>query len=283
MLAMLAIGCASQKRPAASDQPDDVTAADKHYDVAVGSFHNGMFEDAKVQLNRALTADEQHAPSLYLKGIIALHEGKAMIDAIEIDRCLQDAAASQQRKRAEELHAQAAAAFEQATVRFEENAAGRGRAYNSLAVVDLYFHRYEDALRHARQALEVQFYTDRFSALSNLGWAHYHLGDLVSATADLRQALMVNPDYCVGRYRLAQVYLESDLAELALEQAQAVTQRRECPIQDAYRIEATSLRRLGREPEAADALQRCIELAPKSCLADECRALQGGTHIATPT
>ena len=121
-------------------------------------------------------------------------------------------------------------------------------------------------VEHARKALAQQFYTDRYSALANLGWAHYRLGDPVAATAELRQAILINPDYCVGHYRLAQVYLDGGLVEPALEQATAVAENPRCPIQDAHRILGVANLRMGQEEGAAEALQQCVTIAPRSCL-----------------
>lgn len=272
--ALAAVGCTAP-RSKSSASPEE-QGADSYYDVAVGSFHNGMYEDAKLQLDRALRADPQHAESHYLRGVLLLNEGKTIVDSIEIEQCLTDAAAQRQRERAEELHAEAGKAFSTASTTFGEQEAGRGRAFNSMAVVDLYFQRYEDAARDAKAALGVQFYSDRYSALANMGWAHYLQGDLVSATAELRQAVLLNPDFCVGHYRLAQVYLDTGLAEQALEQTAYVLESERCPIQDAYRIAGVAHRRLGREAEAVEALTRCVELAPRSCLAGDCQKLLGG-------
>lgn len=269
--ALSAGGCASREKAETSREQ----GADSYYDVAVGSFHNGMYEDAKLQLDRALRADPRHANAHYLRGVLLLHEGKSIIDAIEIEQCLTDDAATQQRARAEDLHAQAGQAFATAAAAFEPRDAGLGRSYNSMAVVDLFFERYEDAARDAKAALEVQFYTDRYSALANLGWAHYLEGDRVSATAELRQAILLNPDFCVGHYRLAQVYLDGGLAEQALEHARIVTESPRCPIQDAHRIVGVAHRRLGQEEQAAAALAQCVALAPRSCLAADCRKLLG--------
>jgi tetratricopeptide (TPR) repeat protein len=249
--------------------------ADKHYDVAVGSFHNGMFEDAKMQLQRALTVDPTHADSYYLRGVLLLNEGKSIVDAIESEQCLTDGASDRQRDRAEVLHREAAQAFARAVDNYAEDAAGRGRAFNSMAVVSLFFHEHEDAEKQARSALGEQFYSDRYSALANLGWAYYNRGDLISATAELRQAVLINPDYCVAHYRLAQVYLDSDRVEPALEHAEAVIDDPRCPIQDAYRIAGVARLRLGQAEEASQTLQQCIGVAPRSCLALDCQQLLG--------
>lgn len=276
-------GCASRKAGEGSDPTSpDASPADTHYDVAVGSFHNGMFEDAKMQLERALTADPEHADSYYLRGVLLLNEGRTIVDALEIDRCLVDASAEQQRERADALHHDAAKAFEKAAAHYPEGAPGRGRANNSLAVVDLFFHDDGGAIDHARAALAEQFYTDRYSALANLGWAYYQQGDLVRATTELRQSIIINPDYCVGRYRLALVYLEQGLPEQAIEQAQKVVEDPRCPIQDAHRIFAVANMRLGHEGEAQAAFHSCVELAPRSCLARDCARFVAPDSAASP-
>jgi type IV pilus assembly protein PilF len=254
---------------------DGTSAADKHYDVAVGSFHNGMFEDAKLQLSRALASDPKHADSYYLQGVLLLNEGKTLIDAVEGEQCLADEAAEQQRARARDLHRRAGESFEAAAEHFEDGAAGRGRALNSLAVVDLHFAAPEKAIDHARKALEQKFYSDRYSALANLGWAYYNAGDLVSATSELRQAVLLNPEFCVGRYRLAQVYLEGGLVEQAIEQAVQVVDDDRCPIQDAHRVLGVARMRAGLDDEAKIAFKSCVEVAPRSCLATQCQRLLG--------
>lgn len=270
--------CASNpetKKPRTKKDAEQQSRADKHYDVAVGSFHNGMFEDAKIQIDKALHEDPEHADSHYLQGVLLLNEGKSIVDAIEIQQCLQDDAADQQRDRAMSLHRDAGVAFERAAEAYPDGASGRGRAYNSMSVVSLFFHDTDAAMTAAEQALGEQFYTDRYSALSNLGWAQYLAGDTISATASLRQAVLINPEYCVGHYRLAQVYLDSGLDQQAYEHAKQVTQNDQCPIQDAWRIAGVAQIRMGEESAGLETLQGCVDLAPRSCQAEDCRQLLG--------
>lgn len=276
-------GCASQKKSEPTDPSAPAASpADKHYDVAVGSFHNGMYEDAKLQIERALRADPEHPDSYYLRGLLLLNEGRALVDAVETQRCLTDEAADLQRRKAQKLHAQAREAFAQAATHYPEGAAGRGRSHNSLSVVNLFFHEHERAIESSREALDQRFYADRYSALANLGWAYYNLGDLVSATNELRQAVLLNPDFCVARYRLAQVYLESGLPEQAVEHAQLVVDDERCPIQDAHRILGVSRLRLGQQSEAQAAFGTCVSLAPRSCLAADCGRFIGDDGSAAP-
>ncbi|MEM9462706.1 MAG: tetratricopeptide repeat protein [Myxococcota bacterium] len=275
-------GCAARRQAPVEDPTTPETSpADRHFDVAVGSFHNGMFEDAKLQLERALRADPEHADSHYLRGVLLLNEGRTLVDAVETQQCLTDDAAQLQRDRASQLHIEAREAFSTAVSHYPEGAAGRGRAINSLSVVSLFFHEHEGAIEHSRAALEQHFYTDRYSALTNLGWAHYNLGDLVSATNELRQAVLLNPDFCVARYRLAQVYLDSGIPEQAAEQARQVVGDPRCPIQDAHRILGVARLRLGDEPAAHEAFGSCVTLAPRSCLALDCnRFLESSANDA---
>lgn len=264
--------------------PEDLReSADNHYHIALGSAQNGSFDDAKRQIELALGAVPEHGNSHYLMGLIQLHEGRTIVEFIEAEMCLTDDAAEAQRLRADELHRAAHASFGKAAAAYEENDPGLGRAYNSMAVVSLYFHDLERAQQELELALAAQFYTEKYSALSNLGWAFYEQGDLVSAMTELRQAVLMNPDYCVGRYRLAQVYLDYDMTEQALEEAERVIADERCPIQDAYRVAGIARMRLGQQQSASEAFRSCSELAPRSCLADACRqfAQLAGPEVAS--
>lgn len=275
-------GCAA-RRAEETDDPTakEVSPADKHYDVAVGSFHNGMYEDAKLQIERALRSDPEHADSYYLRGLLLLNEGRALVDAVETEQCLRDEAAELQIRKAQQLHAQARESFSAAAEHYPDGAAGRGRAKNSESVVDLFFHDHEKAITNSRAALDQRFYADRYSALTNLGWAYYNLGDHVSATNELRQAVMLNPDFCVARYRLAQVYLDANRPEDAIEQAKAVVDDPRCPIQDAHRILGVASLRVSNDGLAHEAFGTCVSLAPRSCLAQDCGRFLGDQPSAT--
>ncbi len=263
-------GCAGSAERRSTEEKD-ISLADKHYNVAVGSFQEGMFSDAKLRIERALVADATHAGTHYLAGLIALHEGKTMIDAIENRTCLTDEGASRMRERADGLHRVAYDAFKQASENYSDaEDAGRGRALNSMSVVSLYFERYDRAIEEAQGALAVKFYAERYSALANLGWAFYQRGDLVDALTELREAILMNDDYCVAHYRLASVYLDMDMDVEALEEITAVVEDPRCPIQDAHRVQGVAQMRVGRQKRAGLAFEACMSLAPRSCLAKDC-------------
>jgi type IV pilus assembly protein PilF len=262
------LGCAGSDKRSPADLRE---SADNHYEIALGSAQTGSMDDAKKQLELALATVPDHGNAHYLLGLIKLHEGRTIIEFIESEMCLLDEAADAQRMRADELHRQAHASFSLAAAAYGSNDPSLGRAFNSMAVVSLYFHDYERAQAELEQALAAQFYTEKYSALANLGWAYYERGDLVRATTELRQSVLMNPDYCVGRYRLAQVYLDYKLTEEALEQIERVIDDERCPIQDAHRVAGIARMRLGLGSGASEAFQSCLELAPRSCLANACR------------
>lgn len=261
-------GCAGTQKRSAGELRE---SADNHYQIALGSAQTGSFDDAKKQLERALEAVPEHGDSHYLMGLILLHEGRTIIEFIESEMCLTDEAAEAQRMRADDLHRLAHESFARAAAAFGENDPSLGRAYNSMAVVSLYFHDYARAQDELDRALDAQFYTEKYSALANLGWAYYAQGDLVGAMTELRQSVLMNPDYCVGRYRLAQVYLDYEMTEQALEEIERVIADERCPIQDAHRVAGIARMRLGFAPGAHEAFESCLALAPRSCLANACR------------
>ncbi|NVB41933.1 hypothetical protein G6O69_29150 [Pseudenhygromyxa sp. WMMC2535] len=253
---------------------EQLESADNHYDIALGSAQVGGFDDAKKQLELALEIVPEHANSHYLMGLILLHEGRTIVEFIEAEMCLTDAAADAQRQRADELHRAAHESFSSAAQSYPENDPGLGRALNSMAVISLYFHDYARAQEELERALETRFYTEKYSALANLGWAYYEQGDLVSAMTELRQAVLMNPDFCVARYRLAQVYLDYQMTEEALEEATRVLADDRCPIQDAHRVAGVAQMRLGEIDAASGSFQSCLEMAPRSCLARDCQRFQ---------
>ncbi|MEE9384131.1 MAG: tetratricopeptide repeat protein [Nannocystaceae bacterium] len=270
------LGCAMLAACASGPKRVDAAAeerAGKHYAVALASFHTGMFEDAKLQLNKALRIAPEHADSFYLIGMIRLHAAKTILDSVDDEACLRDEAADRQRIRADRLHREAYDSFSSAADRYVEGAAGRGRAYNSMSVVSLHFRELERATAEAKRALDVEFYGERYSAYTNLGWAYYGAGDLVGALTELRQAMTLNPDYCVGRYRLARTYLEGQRFDEALEEIARVVQDARCPIQDAHRVQGVARLALSQRDEARASFESCMAVSPRSCLALDCQDL----------
>jgi type IV pilus assembly protein PilF len=143
-------------------------------------------------------------------------------------------------------------------------------ALNNLSVVSIHFGRYDEAVTLAEKALSNIVYREPFAAQGNLGLAYLGKNELARAAKALRQALFDQPQFCVGRYRLAKVYYEQKEYDLAAEELDKVTGEKTCPIQEAFHLAGlVSLRRDDRG-HAAQMFERCVALAPRSCLAREC-------------
>lgn len=266
----LATGCST--RPD-SEPPLQQQSAEKYYQIALGSFHNRMVSDAKIQLRRVFEVDPGHADAHYLHGLILLDEGRRMLEAMDLAACVEDEAAVAAKVRANDLHRRAYEEFRAASQGAGERAAGRGRAFNSMAAISIHLELHERAAQEAREALAADFYGERYSAYANLGWALFSSGRPIEAITELRQALLLNPEFCVARYRLARVYLERDMLPAAHEELERVLADARCPIQDAQRLRGVLDSRFGRTEDAIASWHKCVELAPSSCLAKECQSL----------
>ena len=144
-------------------------------------------------------------------------------------------------------------------------------AHNNLAVTAQRFGRFDEAIAETEKALTNITYGEPFAAQGNLGLAYLAKGDLVRAAAALRKALFAQPKFCVGHYRLAQVYKQDNDLQQARSELDLVFADRSCTtIQEAYHLGGLVALKLGDRERARELLRRCVELAPRSCLAREC-------------
>jgi Tfp pilus assembly protein PilF len=147
-------------------------------------------------------------------------------------------------------------------------------ARNNLAVVMIHFGRYDEAVQQEERALANIVYHEPYVAEGNLGLAYLEKHDFARASKALRQSLFEQPKFCVGRYRLAKVYYEQQDWEQAASELEQVVSDKACPIQEAYHLAGmVALRRDDRD-RARQLFARCVELAPRSCLASECKLAQ---------
>jgi Tfp pilus assembly protein PilF len=135
----------------------------------------------------------------------------------------------------------------------------------------MHFQEWDQAVTTAGKALANPLYRDPWAAQGNLGWAYLHKRELARASKELRQAVFSNPHFCVGRYRLAQVSYELKNLEAAQEELERVAADPKCPIQEAFHLLGLVSLRRGDRQRAEEAFNRCVALAPRSCLAKECR------------
>ena len=80
---------------------------------------------------------------------------------------------------------------------------------------------------------------------------------------------------CVSTYRLGRVYFARKEWEKALQHFRDVTGSLGCPIQDAHLFMMKTYLEVGMADALPEAEKACVDMAPESCVATQCRALGG--------
>jgi Tfp pilus assembly protein PilF len=255
-----AAACASRPKR----DPDQSLAL---YQLGVDNYRNRRVEAAIEELGKALKADPENAEAHNLLGIITLNQGHDYVMQVEGAGCLKG-------RDAEMVREDAVRKFREAETHFRRALALRpsfSEASNNLAATLLQLQDWDGAIGAASEALKDATYTQPEFARANLGWAYFHKKDLQRAWKELHEAASRAPGFCVGRYRLAKVYVERGDMDEAAQEADAVVADPRCPIQEAFLL-AGLVHQRRKNPERAKALfDRCSTMAPKSCVADECR------------
>ncbi|MSP61635.1 MAG: tetratricopeptide repeat protein [Myxococcales bacterium] len=247
-------------------QKVDPEGSEKQYQLAAQLFHQKQQRAALEELLKAVKMNPLNADAYYLLGIIALQQASEGEELLERQNCLRGEEGKLLRAEVDVKHTEAEGYFRKVV----EMKPDISEAWNSLAVVDLYFHRWDQAIASADKALASPIYQQPWAAQGNLGWAYAQKKEYARASKEFRQALFANPQFCVGRYRLARSYFEAKNFDSAVEELEKVTSDPKCPIQEAYHLLGlVSLMREDRT-RATAAFRRCQEMAPKSCLAREC-------------
>ncbi len=257
----LPVGCASRPKR----DPDQ---AQIRFQLAAGYFRDQRVEAAIEELQKAIQADPDNADSYNMLGIIALKQGHDYLMQLETSSCLKGTDA-------EMVRADALAKFRQAEQEFRKAVTLRPEfpeAWNNLSVSLLQEQAWEAAIDAARNALKDPSYATPELARGNLGWAYYQKRDLQNAWKELHEALSRNPGFCVGRYRLAKVYVDrGDVRQAAEILEPLFADSKRCPIQEAYLLGGLVSERTNAREKAQELFQRCADMAPRSCVADECR------------
>ena len=133
--------------------------------------------------------------------------------------------------------------------------------------------RYDDAIAQYQLALSDVMYPTPFIPQGNMGWAFFKKGDSKQAIELLKNALAVNPKYCLGELSLGQVY---EAANNTAESCKYFARFREhCPDSaDAWKRDGTCLQNAGDNEGAGKAYQSCVDKAPTDDMKDLCKQLK---------
>jgi type IV pilus assembly protein PilF len=260
LLALSLAGCATAPRR----DPDQ---SGIRYQLAVGYYRDRRVEAAMEELEKSLKADPDNADAYNMLGIIALRQGHDYLMQVESAACLKGADARV-------VEEDATRKFRQAEGHLRKAVALRAdfsEAWNNLSAAALQLREWDEAISAASNALKDATYDTPEMARANLGWAFYQKKELLSAWKELHEAAARSPGFCVGRYRLAKVYLDRGDTDAAAEEIDAVVGNKQCPIQEAFLLAGLVHTRRRDADGARTLFERCANLAPRSCVADECR------------
>jgi len=238
------------------------------YQLAVENFKNQRVEAAVEELQKAIAADPQNADAYNLLGLVALKQAYDYEAQAETLSCLRGADAEVVRMEENRKLREAEGHFRKAVELRPEFP----EAWNSLAVVALLLRAWDEAIEGAEHALKDATYASPVYARANLGWAYFHKKDLQNAWKELYEAVSRAPGFCVGRYRLAKVYLERGEVNQALDAIDPVlADIKRCPIQEAFLLGGLLYERRQDVGKARDLFRTCAEMSPRSCVAEECK------------
>jgi Tfp pilus assembly protein PilF len=254
-------GCAS--RPKRDPEQSQI-----RYQLAAGYFRDQRVEAAIEELQKALQADAENADAYNMLGIIALRQGHDYVAQLETASCLKG-------RDAESVRGEAQAKFKDAIKSLRKAVELRPEfpeAWNNLSVAEFQLQSWDAAIEAAQNALKDATYGTPEMARANLGWAYYQKKDIQSAWKELHAAVSRAPGFCVARYRLAKVYVDRGDTDQAVDAlAPVISDVKRCPIQEAQLLGGLLNERKRETASAREFFQRCIDMAPRSCIADECR------------
>lgn len=254
-------GCASHPRR-------DIDQSQVRYQLAVSYFQNQRVEAAVEELTKSIELDPENPEPHNLLGLISLKQAYDYKAQAETLSCIHGEDELSVRR-------EEAAYLQRAEGHFRKAVATRdsyAEAWNNLSVVSLLRQDWEGAVSAAQNALKDPTYTAPALARANLGWAYFNKRDLQSAWKELHETVSRTPTLCVSRYRLARVYMERNDFEKASEVIEPlIAEAKRCPIQEAFLLAGLVSERQRKFERAKDLFRSCSEMAPRSCVAEECR------------
>jgi tetratricopeptide (TPR) repeat protein len=248
-------------------------------DLAKDFLRKGQLQAAETEAQKAVALNERNEEAHYVLGLIDVMHANAAHRTTEIDECLTgidaevQATEAQTRLRNAEAHLARACSL----------APDFGEAWANRGIVATLLDSYGAAIGHFQRALAHPARLDNVAFVhAALGWAYFLEGDMVAATRDLLQAHQLQPGMCLSTYRLGRVYFARKEWEKALDKFREVADKPQCPIQDAYLYLMKTHVELGSTEGLADLGQACVALAPRSCIAAQCRDLAGDAGAPSP-
>lgn len=263
--AALMSGC-----PRAGGGASDTTRSTTRLELAKDYLSRGQLEASEGEARRSLEFDPRNVEAYNVLGLVDYLRAVRDFNLLEVEDCLTGADAEALRQEMDELLTRAGQKFARAV----EIDPAYGEAWANRGLVAFHLDQFAAAVRHLTRALAHPQRLGNIGLVrAELGWAYFHQNDHARAAKELRQAEQFNRGMCVARYRLGRVYFARKEWNKALEQFQAISADRSCPMQEAQLYLLKTYRALGMSDQLPGVQKRCVEMAPRSCTAAQCRAL----------
>lgn len=218
-------------------------SADIHYNLGVQAQQAGKIQEALSEFQRAVDLDPDNADAQNALGILLHLSFRKFPEAVE--------------------HYQKAL---EVRPNFSE-------ARTNLANVYLDQGQYDEAIKLYEQVLNDMMYPTPYIAQGNLGWAYFKKGDSEKGLENIKAAVTLNPNFCLGFKNLGLIFEQTGSTE---EACKAFGQYREkCPeVADAYLREGVCLAKQGQADTAKERLETCETKASEPSLKEECHRLR---------
>ena len=258
-----------------------IAKSNTRLDLAKDFLSKGQLEAAETEAQKALGFHARNEEAHHVLGTLDIMRGLAAFNLLEVDECLTGVDAEVLREEKDRYLQAAMEHFAKAN----EIAPEFGEPWASRGAVATLLGQYDQAAEYLTTALGLPARLQNIALVrANLGWANFHRDDMVGAAKELLKANQFQPGMCVATYRLGRVYFARKEWEKALQRFREVTGRTECPIQEAHLyLMKTTVTMGAASPQALlEGEKACVALAPRSCVAAQCRALVSSTGAGVP-
>ena len=238
--------------------PELVKRSRSQYELAVGLHAEGNTPGAFQALHKAISLDPHNSKAYLFLGTLYL--------------LIRDDDRGKHDKKAEKNFRQVIK-IQSSEHAPRENLAAEAR--NKLGVLYVHQKRYRDAAQVLEKAVSDLYNANVYLAWGNLGWVYGKMEKYDKAIHALGRSIQLQPRFCVGYYRLGEVYTripQLEKAESALTRAVEADERCEL-MQEAWQLRGEVRAKMGEREAAIDDLERCVELNPDSEAGRSCSRL----------
>lgn len=134
---------------------------------------------------------------------------------------------------------------------------------NNLASLYLDMARWDDAIRYFQRAATNLIFQSPEIAQAGIGYARFRKGDHLTAVAEYKKALEINPRYAPARLRLAEVYEALGKQELAMNEYLEITRIAPDNAAIQYKL-GLAAAKAGKRSVAIRAFREVMRIAPES-------------------